>query len=285
MGTVLFTRMSALVLGMATVGCASWAVRPDLREVQRFAVLYAAAEAAALRDFDLVILDPDTASPKTVHTLRRQGVVVLGYLNLGEVEAYRWYAARVDPSWLRGRNPAWAGHRLVDTREPGWHRLVVETVIPAILAKGYQGLYLDMVDAPTYPGMEDTAPGMADLVRTIRKRYPRLVLVAGNPQALLGRIGRYLDGMCVESLATVPDGRGGFTAVPDAVLKERMRRLKTLQTAYRLPVFVVNYTAPDDRRLQAWATRVTARAGFVPFVAVPDLDRLLPQPDPNGRTP
>ena len=75
---------------------------------------------------------------------------MLTYESIGEAEDYRdywqsgWKSAK--PSWMLGENPDWEGNYSVKFWDPAWQKIVYARVDAAIKA-GYQGMYLDIVDA------------------------------------------------------------------------------------------------------------------------------------------
>jgi cysteinyl-tRNA synthetase len=83
---------------------------------------------------------------------------VLAYLSIGEAEDYRWYwqsswDARHDgrpdpgaPPWLGRENPDWKGNYQVQYWNPDWQAIVL-SYLDRILTQGFDGVYLDLVDA------------------------------------------------------------------------------------------------------------------------------------------
>ncbi|MFN3077584.1 MAG: endo alpha-1,4 polygalactosaminidase, partial [Alphaproteobacteria bacterium] len=160
----------------------------------------------ALVPYKLLVLDSSHHPP--LAPLTDRGVLVLGYLSLGEVEASRPYHDRVAADgYLVGENKNWQGAKYVDVRDPRWTALVVEELIPAILRQGFQGLFLDTLDSPPYlerdvdrkrfHGMTEAA---ARLVRTIRYHYPRIPIMMNRAFELLPDVGDRIDMLLAESL-------------------------------------------------------------------------------------
>jgi cysteinyl-tRNA synthetase, unknown class len=107
---------------------------------------------------------------------------VLSYMSIGEAEDYRWYwqpgwdrnrdgrPGAAAPEWLGRSNPDWPGNYKVRYWDDDWQQIVYEYV-DEVLAAGYDGVYLDIVDAyqywrPRQPGVpvEDE---MVDFVKSI----------------------------------------------------------------------------------------------------------------------
>lgn len=121
-------------------------------------------------DFDLVVMEPTLASDATRYFTRSQvqlmkngrhvtkSKVLLAYLSIGEAENYRKYWnvswKKNPPSWLGVENPDWKGNYKVRYWEPEWQKLMLEGV-DQILKAGFDGVYLDIVDAYAYWADQD----------------------------------------------------------------------------------------------------------------------------------
>lgn len=113
---------------------------------------------------DWIVLDTAFSSdePWTVEDLAtiRAGKVgrkVIAYLSIGEAEDYRAYwnpawDAKHDgkpdagaPAWLLAQNPEWKGNYRVKYWQAGWQQIIL-TNVDQIMAAGFAGVYLDIVD-------------------------------------------------------------------------------------------------------------------------------------------
>ncbi len=86
-----------------------------------------------------------------VAAMKAGGRTVLAYLSIGEAESYRYY---FDPAWLGAKPPAWLGNENPDW--PGNYKVLywsadwqdlVYAYLDKIVAAGFDGVYLDIVDA------------------------------------------------------------------------------------------------------------------------------------------
>ncbi|MCI0471716.1 MAG: endo alpha-1,4 polygalactosaminidase, partial [Candidatus Aminicenantes bacterium] len=79
--------------------------------------------------------------------------LVLAYLSIGEAENYRWYWQAGwkpgNPSWLGAENPDWKGNYAVSYWASEWQAIVFQYV-DAIIAAGFDGVYLDKIDEYEY---------------------------------------------------------------------------------------------------------------------------------------
>jgi cysteinyl-tRNA synthetase, unknown class len=224
---------------------------------------------------------------------------VLAYMSIGEAETYRWYwqkkwDANLDgvpdkgaPSWLGRSNPDWLDNYKVRFWEPGWQKLIFGTpqsYLDKIIADGYDGVYLDIIDAYEYwgPGGEGrpvrptAAQDMVDFVRALA-HYARVV--KGKPDfaifpqngAALGRHPEYMavvTGIGQEDTWYNGDKVSPWTA-------ENVRALERFKHAGK-PVLCTDYC-----RRPAHIDRFYGKAralGFVPYATVRDLDRMTVNP-------
>ncbi len=121
--------------------------------------------ALAATDYDLLILDlfyEDTAlTAQELGQLRTKAGggqrLLICYLSIGEAEDYRFYWdpvwTRRRPSWLAEENPQWRGNYKVEYWDPAWQAIVFGSsgaYLDRILAAGFDGAYLDIIDAYEY---------------------------------------------------------------------------------------------------------------------------------------
>ena len=104
--------------------------------------------------------DSGAWSKEEIQAIRRgkAGRKVLAYLSIGEAEEYRpyWKAAwdadrngKPDPAapgFLLAENPDWEGNYKVRYWQDAWQRIILHA-LDRIMAQGFDGVYLDIVDA------------------------------------------------------------------------------------------------------------------------------------------
>jgi cysteinyl-tRNA synthetase len=94
----------------------------------------------------------------------------LAYLSIGEAEDYRYYFDEVwiaalgkqpsaaAPCWLGRTNPDWEGNYKVQYWSEAWQANVLD-YLDKILDDGFDGVYLDIIDAYEYWADEDNREG------------------------------------------------------------------------------------------------------------------------------
>jgi len=128
-------------------------------------------------NYDLLVIDafvdgsrgPEWLQPEDIQSLKQKSGggrrLVICYLSIGEAESYRYYwdrswdrnrDGRPDagaPQWLAGENPDWQGNYKVRYWDAGWQAILFgskESYLDQILSRGFDGVYLDIIDAFVY---------------------------------------------------------------------------------------------------------------------------------------
>jgi cysteinyl-tRNA synthetase len=130
---------------------------------------FTALQAAA---FDVVVVDlffndRRVLTPEEVRRLQHKAGgarrLVAAYMSIGEAEAYRAYWKPVwdqfPPSWMAEQNPHWPGNYKVQYWAAAWQKILFgtpEAYLDQILAAGFDGVVLDIIDAFQY--FEQRAP-------------------------------------------------------------------------------------------------------------------------------
>ena len=267
-----------LFIGLILTGCGiiSSGVR-SLSGVRNFVCYFGGrGNLEQLSKFDLVMVDPDEYTEEDVLALKTGGKIVIAYLSVGEAEDYRWFFSRVKQDWLRGENPDWPGNFYVDVNKPGWRHLLLNTVIPDILGKGFDGLYLDTVDTAGPYNFPEMEPGMVALVKEIRRSFPGKILIASNAGFIIKDIFSSVDALAVEDLFSYYDHEGKFyEKTSRTVRRPLIRDLLSIRKKYKLPIFTIDYAKPADRSLIRYAYRSSLSYGFIPYVGTVELDKIL----------
>lgn len=242
--------------------------------IDRFACYYGPDRLADLAAFDLLILQPGHYTLAEISHLQQAGCTCLAYLSLGELPE-----PEASPSWLLRHpetgqklvNPRWRTAYL-DCRLPAWQDDVVLRQAPAILARGFAGLFLDTVDVQElFPA---TRPGVAHLIGRLRASFPAARLMVNRGFSLLPQIMPALDGVLFEAFTThCQDGSYAAWAGPDLLWTEgKAAELRAL--CGDRPILALDYAAPDDDSLRQLAQARAARHGFASFVSTRYLDWL-----------
>jgi cysteinyl-tRNA synthetase len=116
-------------------------------------------------NYDAVIIDAfyedDILTAEDVASLKAKinggNRLIIAYMSIGEAEDYRYYWQSKwggrPPSWLAEENPDWPGNWQVRYWEPAWQQIIYgkdNSYLQKILDAGFDGVYLDIIDAFEY---------------------------------------------------------------------------------------------------------------------------------------
>lgn len=290
-----------LVVGLCVVlqgGCQTpQAAEPDWASVRSFLyqLQHADPERIGETAFDLVVVSLSAAgnSPEVIPALRVSPggpKVVLCYMSIGQSENYRWYWqpewVTDPPAWLDVPDGVWAGDRWVRYWDPEWQAIIYatpESYLDQILALGFDGVYLDRVDAYWYyqeQGRESAAQEMVDFILDLtayaRDRHPGFGVFPQNAEELGALFPEYLQAMTGVGVEDLYYGYPrDHEPSPPEWTAEREVILDQWAAAGKL-VLTIDYTARPEQIADAYA-RALAR-GYVPYVTDRSLGRLRINP-------
>ena len=275
-GPVLAAAFGVLASGVATPFAAA----------ERWVVVYSEKPAVEeFRDYGLVVLDSLHHPP--IRPLLEQKKTVIGYISLGEVESYRDYYKAVEKEGiLYEKNPNWPDSRFIDVRDRRWTKRVIEELIPRLLHKGFQGIFIDTLDNPAELERRDPVKfkgmtaGAANLVKAIRRHYPRIYIMLNRAYEILPAVDGQIDAVLGESVFTEIDfEKKTYRRADPKVYRQQVEWLTAAKTRQpRLKIYTLDYWPPTDAAGVARIYAEQRKNGFIPYVSVKDLDRVLKEP-------
>ncbi|NPA43072.1 MAG: hypothetical protein GXO27_03470 [Chlorobi bacterium] len=132
-------------------------INPD----SRFSSKTAFIQAVQNTNYDLIItdlfFDGQSFTPAEIRALEQKANggrrLVIAYMSIGEAEDYRYYWQPDwrpgHPSFIVAENPEWEGNYIVKYWDPRWKQ-IVRNYLTRILDAGFDGVYLDIIDAYEY---------------------------------------------------------------------------------------------------------------------------------------
>ncbi|MBS2035066.1 endo alpha-1,4 polygalactosaminidase [bacterium] len=278
------------MVGAGLLGCSSQPPAPSRwQQVDRFVCQLQNLDPARVPNTDLLITDPtqDGRTPLSASEMARlksKSPLLLGYLSLGEAENYRpywqkgWRPGR--PAWLGPSNPEWGGNYKVHYWDPAWHRLVNQNA-DEIIAQGFDGLFLDVVDAWEFwearrpQAKKEMIHLVGLLAEHTRRQKPDFGIFLNGGDGLLQdqRLLECITGVVKEEMFFGLGGDG--QASPPEFTRDCQARLKPAVQAGKL-VLSIDYTNDPGQKRQA---RENARkAGYLEFIGARNLDRIPADP-------
>lgn len=262
-------------------------------------------------DAGLVVIDAAHGSMKPYSAaeldIMRGGddKLIVSYLSIGEAEDYRPYWKNSwssnPPDFLGAANPEWQDNYKVRYWDPEWQAIVFKAV-DRIVDSGFNGVYLDIIDAFQFWEEETNVKGvdfrseMADFVAAIRKHAEARLAAAGGDRAfvIIGQNGEELvdepayrtaiDGIAKEDLRFFyPNGsEGSFKPVPNGWFEGTKEYLEKAEAA-GIEVFVVEYLT--EGRQSQHSTMLKSEYDYLKSKGIPlyiaedrDLDAIYDQP-------
>jgi cysteinyl-tRNA synthetase len=286
-------KTSLLILASLILPSACRPAGPDWLGVQDFLYQIQRARPGRIGEtaFDLVVVSYSAAgnSPEVIPALKDSPggpKIVLSYMSIGQAENYRYYWQPEwgpnPPDWLDQADDEWAGDYWVHYWEPEWQSIIYgspESYLDKIISLGFDGVYLDRVDAYWYyenQGRQTAAEEMVafilDFTAYARRIKPGFGVFPQNAEELGVLYPEYLEAMTgigVEDLyygypRDHEPSPAGWTAEREAVLDQWVAAGKLVLT--------IDYTGRPEQIADAYG-RALAR-GYVPYVADRSLGRL-----------
>jgi hypothetical protein len=252
----------------------------------RWAVYYnTQAQPEEFREYGLVVLDSD--HHPAIAPMAARGATVLGYLSLGEINQHgAGFASVKQMGILLGQNRNWPDSYYIDVRDPRWQGLLIDELVPGLLAQGFHGVFLDTLDDPVELERRDPlrCKGMggaaAALVKALRRAFPAATLMMNRGYALLPEVVGQIDIELGESVyGTYDFERKSYRPVAAA---EYQRQVQWLRQARKwnpdLRICSLDYWDPMDREGIRRVYRLERANGFAPYVATIRLDQLVKEP-------
>ena len=235
-----------------------------------------------LNRFDLIVLDgtyhpplPDRVNGKPV---------VLGYVSVAEVVHGGYFWPRVkDQPFLKKRNPVW-GSWIVDVTHPKWQRFLLDTVMPAVVHRGFDGFFLDNLDSglglPESAGthaFDQKKAVLVDLIQRIRTQYPHKRIAVNRGLSMLDDIAGFIDYAVIEGLySTYSFSAKQYRRVDSYAQNLLLQQVSQgLRANPALTVLTVDYAPPDRPDLVHGAIAFSKSRGFIPYVGTIKLDSVF----------
>ncbi|MDQ8046313.1 MAG: endo alpha-1,4 polygalactosaminidase [Solirubrobacteraceae bacterium] len=214
---------------------------------------------------DVVVVDGSETSDAQIKQLKAKGTLVLGYLSVGTVESWRPWFDLLKDHRLEALGD-WPGEKYTDLTSPDARTALADTITPQLLAKGYDGLFLDNVDMlEVHP--EDSA-GMLDVVTRISAKVHAAggVLMAQNGDSIITPYLPLLDGWNREDATGTYDFDAKKYVTSDADTRRSARETIAQVKAAGLLATTTDYYASPTSTAAKRAVRIACKAGAVPFV-------------------
>ena len=235
--------------------------------------------------YDVAILD--RLSEADLAPVQAQGKSIYAYISIGEVAADAPYYPEVTNRNIAilGTNSDWNSF-YVDMADPAWADYVIHSLAADVVAKGYDGFFLDTVDVVEL--LADQDPVRAELYRQgairiitgLKAAYPGKKIITNRGFSIFPEIRPSLDGFLVEELFQRDDYS---TRSPEDV-QDLIDALAPVKMA-GVPIYVVDYVSPDNLPLANLIAGQIGALGFNACVIPQEINGTVLAPLPSGAAP
>lgn len=270
-------------------------------------------------DYDLIVMDysidgteQGRFSSTQIESVKSTPRKVLAYMSIGEAEDYRFYWQESwdadrdgkpdanSPVWLTRGNPDWIGNYKVRYWDTAWQRIIFGTdtsYLDKIIADGYNGVYLDIVDAYYYfgeehpePSLQEAARRMIDFVKAIAN-YARVfrgksdfIIVAQNASGIIedvenddyaqGYLGT-IDGIGTEDTFFRGKADQDNPYNPDYYVLNQLNKFSERGKK----VLAIDYIR-QPIKVETFYT-MCVKNGYIPYATIRELDSLITNIHPD----
>lgn len=255
--------------------------RADLSWVESWAVWLQAPGIDTLEasTYDFVVIDYSVDGSESgefsyedIQQIRDSGKLVLAYLSVAEAENYRFYWKSSwrtgKPSFISDENPDWPGNYNVKYWTSGWWNKAVQPYLDRILAAGFDGVFLDRVDA--YWWWYE--------VKGVSARRS-----ANRMAQLVEKVGNYTRAGAGQGFIVCPNG--GVSLLDDTSSKWRGRYLAAVDATSTESLFFGYWSTADrDYRLEKLGEFNDAgkKAFVIDYIPPTDWDSFFQQISDSG---
>jgi uncharacterized protein (TIGR01370 family) len=235
--------------------------------------------------YDVIVFDRENHPP--LQKLTAKNKIILGYISGGELdEDVSNYNELKDNFILIHENKNWEGAHVVDIRDPKWTAYIIQDLIPDILRKGFNGIFIDTFDSVEhleqkdpnkYSGMKSAASNM---IKTIRMHYPNIKIMVNRGYEILPNIARDIDYVLAEGTVANYDFETNKSSLfPDSIIQEYAEKHAELrQIAPHLQIMATDYWDMNDIDGVKTIYQKHRENGLIPYVTTIDLNNVHHQP-------
>ncbi len=201
--------------------------------------------------FSLVTVD--TSYPAiSLEILRKSGKTVFCHLSLAKVTPNQgWFKPLAEAGALKKASPE-SEAQSINLDNPAWKNLLIQALIPQLIKKGFNGLYLDDLDLIYQQTQHGRA---AALISDIRKQFPQLKLIANGGLKFLPAIAPHIDHILLENRFANQQKLIPLHQLTDTLsLLEAGKKANPKLTAFALDYFAPNLTSLSTQNLIFIAT-------------------------------
>ncbi len=237
----------------------------------------------------LWVIDSETDSGKINHSkvniLKQNSNTIVSYFSIGEAESYRDYYKEMPKDLIIEENKNWAGNFRVKYWSPIWHQIMLAK-LDQIIDSGFDGVYLDIVDAyDYYEPLElkrKRAEQMLQFVTLLHKhaieRDPNFIFIQQNGASIISLLEKpshwieLIAAIAIESMFF-----SGEKPMNNALnLDQSIVKYLSFYQEKSLPIFSIEYI--DEGPLIEQYKNISKKYRVIPLAASKELDGSMISP-------
>lgn len=242
--------ITGLIMAGTLTNCnAQDSTRFMVKDHTPFGVAYVKLNPGQVANYTMLIVEPDFYSEHEIAALKAAGPKILAYVTLGEVDPNRWYYSLLEGTGFLGNNPNWNSSYL-NLEDEQIRNTILNRVLPEIMAKNPDGLFLDTIDAVS--PVTDRAylkQFMVELIKEIRNEYPEIVIIQNAGLFLIEETKEHVDAFLTEALTSDYDfASGSYRVRPDNEIQDRLDYINHYVELSGKPYFIIEYAESKEQR-------------------------------------
>jgi len=245
-----------IFVGLFLINCTSSKKTIHNTMYETFGIAYSKINLSEAEGYDLLIVEPYFYSKDEVAKFQAKGIKVIAYLSLGEVNESRKYFEEFKKVGFKGKNEN-HGSFYTDLTNSKIKDKFIYNIVPELLSFGYDGLFLDTIDAVSpYTIRREMRGDMVELIKSIRELNPSKILIQNAGFFILDETAELVNAIAIEDVAS------GYNFETDEYLvksaqkfQERIEFIDELYQTYEIPFLIIDF-AKDSSTEQVIVERL-----------------------------
>lgn len=224
--------------------------------------------------FNIVVVSPELqVNPMKFNSADSQ---LYAYVSVGEVDKKSAYSKKVKPEWMIGHNDQW-DTSVMDLANPDWRRFIIQQLITPLWIQGYKGFFLDTLDSYQLTKKDPILQqeGLIALIKDIKQQYPQAKLILNRGFEVIPKVATLVDAVAAESMfSSWNPKKKHYQAVSENDRRWLDNTLQEIKAKYQLPIIVIDYLPPEDRRQAREIAQKIHGMGYTPWVTDQELSTI-----------
>ena len=201
---------------------------------------------------------------------------LIAYVSFGETDKSVNYYENVKRYGI-GKNRVWHSE-IMNIRKKGYRNYILNNVLPKIAKMGFKGFMFDTLDSYKLVSNKKDWPEFQraeiKFIKKVRKKFPNKIIILNRGFSIIGKVHKDVNGIIAESLYRGLGGKSGlhYVKMSKSNSEWMLKKLKVIKNKYKLPVIIIDYVNPKNRKETKKEVVRIAKNGFIPWVTDKDLN-------------